>query len=40
VLNAPSEAIKMSRLFLCYCVADVLRVGLRDLLGIEVLEEM
>ena len=40
VLKAPSEALKMSRLFLCHCVADVLRVGLHDLLGIEVLEEM
>lgn len=40
VLKASNEALKMSRLFLCHCVADVLRVGLHDLLGIEVLEEM
>ncbi len=40
VLKAPSEAVKMSRLLLCYDVACVLKIGLNDLLGIEVLEEM
>jgi arginyl-tRNA synthetase len=40
VLKAPSEAVKMSRLLLCYYVACVLKIGLSDLLGIEVLEEM
>jgi arginyl-tRNA synthetase len=40
VLNAPNEELKMSRLLLCHYVAMVLRIGLSDLLGIEVLEEM
>jgi arginyl-tRNA synthetase len=40
VLKAPSEELKMSRLLLCHYVASVLALGLRDLLGIEVLEEM
>lgn len=40
VLKAPSEEMKMSRLLLCDMVATVLRIGLHDLLGIEVLEEM
>ncbi len=40
VLKAPSEDVKMSRLLLCDMVATVLRIGLHDLLGIEVLDEM
>ncbi len=40
VLRAGSDPLKMSRLFLCHGVAQVLRIGLSDLLGIEVLEEM
>ncbi|HVT82631.1 MAG TPA: arginine--tRNA ligase, partial [Phycisphaerae bacterium] len=40
VLTAPSEEIKMSRLLLCHHLATVLKIGLSDLLGIEVLEEM
>jgi arginyl-tRNA synthetase len=40
VLKAPSEPLKMSRLLLCHYVATVLKTGLSDLLGIEVLEEM
>ena len=40
VLKAPSEQLKTSRLLLCYMTATVLRIGLSDLLGIEVLEEM
>jgi len=40
VLKADSESLKLSRLRLCDMVATVLRIGLRDLLGIEVLEEM
>jgi arginyl-tRNA synthetase len=40
VLKADSEALKLSRLALCDMVATVLRIGLHDLLGIEVLEEM
>ncbi len=40
VLKADTEATKMSRLLLCHHVSTVLRVGLKDLLGIEVLDEM
>ncbi|MCL2639282.1 MAG: arginine--tRNA ligase [Phycisphaerales bacterium] len=40
VLKADSEALKLSRLRLCDMVATVLRIGLHDLLGIQVLEEM
>jgi arginyl-tRNA synthetase len=40
VATAPSEALKNSRLLLCDMAATVLRIGLQDLLGIEVLEEM
>ena len=40
VLKAPSEPLKMSRLLLCHHVATVLKIGLQDLLGIDVLEEM
>ncbi len=40
VLKAPTEERKMSRLLLCHYTATVLRIGLKDLLGIEVLEEM
>jgi arginyl-tRNA synthetase len=40
VLKAESEELKMSRLLLCHYVASVLRIGLSDLLGIPVLEEM
>jgi arginyl-tRNA synthetase len=40
VLKAPSVEIKMSRLLLCHYVASVLKIGLQDLLGIQVLEEM
>jgi arginyl-tRNA synthetase len=40
VLKAPTEQLRMSRLLLCHHVAAVLRVGLQDLLGIEVLAEM
>jgi arginyl-tRNA synthetase len=40
VLKAPDEATRLSRLRLCDMVARTLEVGLRDLLGIEVLEEM
>jgi arginyl-tRNA synthetase len=40
VLKADSEELKMSRLRLCDMVATVLRIGLFDLLGIDVLEEM
>jgi arginyl-tRNA synthetase len=40
VLKAPSDELKMSRLLLCHYVAAVLRIGLQDLLGIEVMEEM
>jgi len=40
VLTAPSEEIKMSRLLLCLHLATVLKIGLSDLLGIDVLEEM
>jgi arginyl-tRNA synthetase len=40
VLKAPSEEMKMSRLLLCHYVASVLQLGLRDLLGIDVMEEM
>jgi arginyl-tRNA synthetase len=40
VLKADSERLKLSRLALCDMVATVLKIGLHDLLGIEVLEEM
>lgn len=40
VLKAENEQLKMSRLRLCDMVGTVLRIGLNDLLGIEVLEEM
>jgi arginyl-tRNA synthetase len=40
VLKAPSEEIRMSRLLLCHHVASALKLGLQDLLGIEVLDEM
>ncbi len=40
VLKAGVEELKMSRLLLCNMVATVLRIGLHDLLGIEVLDEM
>jgi arginyl-tRNA synthetase len=40
VLKAPTPELKMSRLLLCHYVAAVLQLGLRDLLGIEVMEEM
>jgi len=40
VLKADTDALKLSRLRLCDMVATVLRIGLHDLLGIEVLEEM
>lgn len=40
VLKAPDEATKLSRLRLCDMVACTLHVGLGDLLGITVLEEM
>jgi arginyl-tRNA synthetase len=40
VLKADSEPLKLSRLALCDMVATVLRIGLQDLLGIQVLEEM
>ena len=40
VLKAETEELKLSRLLLCDMTAQVLRIGLHDLLGIEVLEEM
>ena len=40
VLKAPTEALKMSRLLLCHHLATVLQIGLQDLLGMEVLDEM
>jgi arginyl-tRNA synthetase len=40
VLKAETEGLKMSRLLLCHYAATVLRIGLKDLLGIEVLDEM
>ncbi len=40
VLKAGVEELKMSRLLLCNMVATVLRIGLHELLGIEVLDEM
>ncbi len=40
VLKAPTEEIKLSRLLLCDMVATTLRIGLQDLLGIPVLDEM
>ncbi|MGN6367556.1 MAG: arginine--tRNA ligase [Phycisphaerae bacterium] len=40
VLKAGSEELKMSRLLLCERVSRVLRIGLSDLLGIEVMDEM
>ncbi len=40
VLKAGTDELKMSRLLLCDMVATVLRIGLHDLLGIDVLEEM
>ncbi len=40
VLRAPSEAARSSRLLLCRITQAVLAVGLRDLLGIEILDEM
>ncbi len=40
VLKAGVEELKMSRLLLCDRVATVLAIGLHDLLGIEVLDEM
>ncbi|MCL2648767.1 MAG: DALR anticodon-binding domain-containing protein [Phycisphaerales bacterium] len=40
VLKADTEALKLSRLRLCDMVATVLRIGLQELLGIKVLEEM
>ena len=40
VLKAGTGELKMSRLLLCHYIATVLKIGLRDLLGIEVLEEM
>ncbi len=40
VLKAGSEELKMSRLLLCHHLATVLRIGLGDLLGIEVMQEM
>jgi arginyl-tRNA synthetase len=40
VLKAGSEELKMSRLLMCEMVARVLRIGLSDLLGIEVMDEM
>ena len=40
VLKASSPELRQSRLALCDLTAAVLRVGLRDLLGIELLEEM
>ncbi len=40
VLQAPGAERRCSRLILCQLAAGILRVGLRDLLGIAVLEEM
>jgi arginyl-tRNA synthetase len=40
VLKAEGEPLKMSRLLLCDRVATVLHIGLVDLLGIQVMEEM
>ena len=40
VLRAASEPLKLSRLLLCHYVASTLKLGLQDLLGIDVLEEM
>ena len=40
VLKAPSDAVKNSRLLLCHYVSEVLRIGLHDLLGIDVMDEM
>jgi arginyl-tRNA synthetase len=40
VLKAETEALKMSRLLLCHHVATTLKIGLTDLLGIDVLDEM
>ncbi len=40
VLKAGSEELKMSRLLLCERVSRVLRIGLTELLGIEVMDEM
>ena len=40
VLKAGADDLKMSRLLLCNMVATVLRIGLHELLGIEVLDEM
>jgi arginyl-tRNA synthetase len=40
VLKAETEALKMSRLLLCHYVATVLKIGLTDLLGIDVMDEM
>jgi arginyl-tRNA synthetase len=40
VLKAPTQDLKMSRLLLCHYVATTLKIGLHNLLGIEVMEEM
>ncbi len=40
VLKAPSLELRQSRMALCDLAGAVLRVGLRDLLGMELLEEM
>jgi len=40
VLKAQTPELKNSRLLLCDMVGTVLRIGLKELLGIEVLEEM
>lgn len=40
VLKAETDALRNSRLLLCDMVARVLRLGLQELLGIEVLDEM
>ena len=40
VLQAPTDALKLSRLALARLVGETLRIGLADLLGIATLEEM
>jgi arginyl-tRNA synthetase len=39
-VNKAAEDVKMSRLLLCHYVASTLKIGLQELLGIEVMEEM
>jgi arginyl-tRNA synthetase len=40
VLKADSDPLKLSRLLLCHYAATTLKIGLTDLLGIDLMDEM